>query len=269
MPSVEDLLSAARVVSVLMAVRFRGVQHREALLLEGPPGGGEFSPFMEYDDVEAARWLAAAVEAAWTGWPTPVRDAVPVNATVPAVGAAQVAGVLARFDGCTTAKVKVAEAGQSLADDVARVREVRAGRLMFDDRFIPPTLDAEASARLRGGLNDLVGRAEQRAEELALRAVEATDGGAERSEQDVIAPSRRVATRPRPRAQWRTEGIDNAWRPRCMGDHPHHSARDAQITGEQLREVPVARIDGRPIGEGVPGPVARRLQAAVGSRIPT
>jgi type VI secretion system ImpJ/VasE family protein len=62
---------------------------------------------------------------------------------------------------------------------VARVREVHNRRLMFDDRYIPPTLDKNAAARLRGAVSDILGRAEQRAEELALRAVEATDGGAE------------------------------------------------------------------------------------------
>lgn len=62
---------------------------------------------------------------------------------------------------------------------VARVREVHNRRLMFDDRFIPPTLDKDAAGRLRGAVIDIVGRVEQRAEELALRAVEATDGGAE------------------------------------------------------------------------------------------
>ena len=91
------------VVSIPMVVPFRGVTHREALLLRGPAGWGEFSPFLEYDDAEASRWLAAALEAATTGWPAPVRDRVPVNATVPAVPASQVAGVLARFPGCTTA----------------------------------------------------------------------------------------------------------------------------------------------------------------------
>jgi type VI secretion system protein ImpJ len=50
---------------------------------------------------------------------------------------------------------------------------------MFDDRYIPPCQDIRASARLKGGLSDILGRAEQRADELALRAVEATDGGAE------------------------------------------------------------------------------------------
>lgn len=62
---------------------------------------------------------------------------------------------------------------------IARVREVQNKRLMFDDRFIPPTLDIDAALRLRGAVTDIIGRAEQRAEELALRAVEATDGGAE------------------------------------------------------------------------------------------
>lgn len=120
-----------------MRVPFRGVLHREALLLRGPAGWGEFSPFLEYDDDEAARWLAAALEAANVGWPQPVRARVPVNATIPAVPAADVASVLARFPGCTTAKIKVAQAGQSLGDDVDRVAAVRealghAGKLRVD-----------------------------------------------------------------------------------------------------------------------------------------
>lgn len=118
-------LSEVHVVSVPMAVPFRGVTTREALLLRGPAGWGEFSPFLEYDDAESARWLAAAIEASQVGWPAPVREAVPVNATVPAVPADQVPAVLARFPGCTTAKVKVAQAGQALRDDVDRVAAVR------------------------------------------------------------------------------------------------------------------------------------------------
>jgi O-succinylbenzoate synthase len=114
------------VVTIPMRVPFRGVLHREALLFQGPAGWGEFSPFLEYDDVESSRWLAAAVEAATVGWPSPVRQQVPVNATVPAVAASEVASVLARFPGCTTAKVKVAQAGQSLRDDLDRVAAVRS-----------------------------------------------------------------------------------------------------------------------------------------------
>ncbi|SOC56395.1 o-succinylbenzoate synthase [Ornithinimicrobium cerasi] len=127
-PTPDELLAAAHVVTLPMRVRFRGVTEREAVLLSGPAGWAEWAPFPEYADADAARWLAAAVELGWGDVPPPVRPDVGVNATVPAVAAAEVEGVLARFDGCRTAKVKVAEPGQSLADDVARVVEVR--RLM-------------------------------------------------------------------------------------------------------------------------------------------
>ena len=104
---------------------------------KGPEGWTEFSPFLEYDDPESSTWLAAAIEYGWAPQPAPLRDAIPVNATVPAVDAASVAGELARFDGCRTAKVKVAEPGQRLSDDVARVRAVRdamgpEGRIRVD-----------------------------------------------------------------------------------------------------------------------------------------
>ena len=113
------------VVAIPMRVPFRGTTVREALLLQGPVGWGEFAPFPEYDDAEAARWLAAALESARSPWPAAVRDRVPVNATVPAVPADRVGSVLARFPGCTTAKVKVAQAGQALSDDLSRVAAVR------------------------------------------------------------------------------------------------------------------------------------------------
>ncbi|KQX66162.1 o-succinylbenzoate synthase [Angustibacter sp. Root456] len=137
LPDLDALLAAAHVVSLPMRVRFRSITTREAVVLQGPHGWGEFSPFVEYDDAEAARWLAAGVESAWSPPVSRVRDAVPVNATVPAVPAADVAAVLERFDGCRTAKVKVAEPGQSLADDVVRVGEVRrllgpTGRVRVD-----------------------------------------------------------------------------------------------------------------------------------------
>lgn len=125
LPPLGQLLDGMRVVSLPLRIRFRGVDHREAVLLRGPAGWGEFGPFLEYDTAESSRWLAAAVEAAWEGWPAPVRETVPVNATLPAVPAADVAAVLARYDGCTTVKVKVAEPGQTAADDVDRVAAVR------------------------------------------------------------------------------------------------------------------------------------------------
>ncbi len=125
LPSLADLSESLRVVSIPMRVRFRGITVREVGVIRGPAGCGEFGPFLEYRPDEAARWLAAAVESAYAGWPAPVRDTIPVNATVPAVPGAEVASVVARFDGCATAKVKVAERGQALADDLDRVAAVR------------------------------------------------------------------------------------------------------------------------------------------------
>jgi O-succinylbenzoate synthase len=108
-----------------MRVKFRGIMERETLLLRGPLGWGEFCPFPEYDDDESSRWLAAALEAGWLGFPSPLRDSIPVNATVPAVAAERVPEVLARFGRVDAVKIKVAERGQELADDVARVHAVR------------------------------------------------------------------------------------------------------------------------------------------------
>ncbi|ANY10197.1 o-succinylbenzoate synthase [Pseudonocardia sp. HH130630-07] len=107
-----------------MTTRFRGITVREGLLLPGPAGWGEFCPFTEYDDAEAVAWLAAAREAADDGWPEPVRDRVPVNATVPAVGPEHAQRIV-RDSGCRTAKVKVADPGGSLAEDEERVAAVR------------------------------------------------------------------------------------------------------------------------------------------------
>jgi len=125
-PDLPELLASAVPVGLPMRVRFRGVDVRETVLFRGPAGWGEFGPFPEYDDAEASRWLAAGLASAWGAWPEPVRDAVEINATVPAVGPDRVADVLAGFDGCRTVKVKVAERGQTLDNDVARVAEVRA-----------------------------------------------------------------------------------------------------------------------------------------------
>ncbi|KXW64314.1 O-succinylbenzoate synthase [Mycolicibacterium phlei DSM 43072] len=113
-------------VALPMRVRFRGITVREVALIDGPAGWGEFGAFLEYEPPEAAHWLASALEAAYQPAPAAHRDRIPINATVPAVAAAEVPGVLARFPGARTAKVKVAEPGQTLADDVARVNAVRA-----------------------------------------------------------------------------------------------------------------------------------------------
>ncbi|MDN5896010.1 MAG: o-succinylbenzoate synthase [Nocardioides sp.] len=112
------------VYSIPLRTRFRGITVREGMLLEGPGGWGEWSPFLEYDVPEVEPWLRCAEEAAAGDWPAPVRGGVPVNVTVPAVGAER-AHEIARAGGCATAKVKVAERGQTLGDDLARVEAVR------------------------------------------------------------------------------------------------------------------------------------------------
>jgi o-succinylbenzoate synthase len=121
---VADLLPIVRAFAIPMPVRFRGTTLREGALLHGPAGWGEFSPFPEYGPRECARWLACAVEAALLGWPAPLRENVPVNVTVPAVGPEQ-AHAIVSGSACRTAKVKVAEPGQRPADDIARVAAVR------------------------------------------------------------------------------------------------------------------------------------------------
>jgi O-succinylbenzoate synthase len=125
-PPLDDLLDRLHVVSLPMRVHFRGITVREIALIDGPAGWGEFGAFLEYQPPEAAYWLAAGIEAAYSEPPSPLRDRIAINATVPAVGAGEVPDVLARFPGARTAKVKVAEPGQSLADDVLRVNAVRA-----------------------------------------------------------------------------------------------------------------------------------------------
>jgi o-succinylbenzoate synthase len=114
----------ARVYSLPMRTRFRGIDVRDGMLLRGPAGWGEFSPFWDYDVAESRRWWAAAREAAVDGWPEPVRASVPVNVTVPAVDAER-AHAIVTASGCRTAKVKVAEPGQTAAEDLARVEAVR------------------------------------------------------------------------------------------------------------------------------------------------
>ncbi len=113
------------VFSIPLRTRFRGITVREGMLLRGPAGWGEFSPFLEYDAAVAAPWLACAREAADLGWPAPVRASVPVNVTVPACGPERAREIVRASAGCRTAKVKVAEPGQPPGEDEARLEAVR------------------------------------------------------------------------------------------------------------------------------------------------
>jgi O-succinylbenzoate synthase len=123
-------------VRIPMIVRFRRVTWREAVLLEGPAGWGEFSPFPDYPPSTTSRWLASALESAVAARPAPVRASIPVNVTVPALPPDQ-AYQLVTESQCRTAKVKIAEPGESRDMDLARVAAVRdalgpEGRLRVD-----------------------------------------------------------------------------------------------------------------------------------------
>ena len=126
-PPLDDLLDRLHVVALPMRVRFRGIMVREVALIDGPAGWGEFGAFLEYEPPEAAHWLAAGIEAAYSEPPSPLSRPHPDQRhrarrrrrlRCPTCWPA--------FPGARTAKVKVAEPGQSLADDVARVNAVRA-----------------------------------------------------------------------------------------------------------------------------------------------
>lgn len=145
-----------RVFAIPMRTRFRGVTRREGALVHGRAGWGEFSPFPEYGPAECARWLAAALEAADEGWPEPRRTRIPVNVTVPAVSP-EAAHAIVRASGCRTAKVKVAEPGQSDGDDLARVEAVRdalgpGGRVRVDANG---AWDVETAVRMLRALGEL------------------------------------------------------------------------------------------------------------------
>ena len=125
MTHLHDLLESAVPFALPLARTFRGLDVREGVLIPGPCGWGEFAPFDDYSDEAAARWLTAAIEAAFDERPQAVRDSILVNAIIPMCDA-QDAALMTReavARGCTTIKVKVGSA--DVADDIARVAAIR------------------------------------------------------------------------------------------------------------------------------------------------
>jgi o-succinylbenzoate synthase len=119
----QQLLDTLRVIALPMKTNFRGISVREVALIQGPHGWGEFSPFLEYDDVESAPWLASAIEAATTPKPKLYRTSVAVNGTIPALNdPIDLQRIVESFPGVTTFKVKV---DNDLAEDLARVNVIR------------------------------------------------------------------------------------------------------------------------------------------------
>ena len=122
--------------TIPMTTRFRGITERDGLLLHGPAGWAEFSPFWDYDAAESAAWLRAALADATAARPAPRREEIAVNATIPVVPAV-LAHRIATVGGARTAKIKVADPTSSLAEDTERVEAVRdalgpTGRIRID-----------------------------------------------------------------------------------------------------------------------------------------
>ena len=111
------------VLSIPLRNKFRGITVREVALFQGEHGWSEFGPFLEYDDQEAVTWMRAALEAAHQPWPTLYRNRIPINATLAIVEADQVAGILQRFPGATTVKIKVDdfEKGSKVVEEVLNI----------------------------------------------------------------------------------------------------------------------------------------------------
>ncbi len=144
-------MTGPRTYAIGMRTRFRGIDERQGMVWRGAVGWGEWSPFLDYDGDELVPWWRAAVEAAEQGWPEPLRSSIPVNSTIPALPPEQ-AHALAAAAGCRTAKVKVAERGQGLAEDLARVEAVRDalgpdGRVRVDANGGWTTDEAETAVR--------------------------------------------------------------------------------------------------------------------------
>jgi O-succinylbenzoate synthase len=123
-PLRERGIEDARVWSIPMTTRFRGITSRDGVVLRGPAGWAEFSPFWDYAAAESAAWLRCALAEATEPRPAPVRERIDVNATIPVVPAV-LAHRLATVGGARTAKVKVADAASSLSEDLERLEAVR------------------------------------------------------------------------------------------------------------------------------------------------
>jgi len=124
-PRLSSLVAASRVVSIPLRTKFRGITERELLVFEGPNGFSEWAAFPEYSDEEAAAWMSAAIEWGFGNLPIPKRPSVPVNAILPAVAPQDIAKILTRAGKFTTVKIKTAEKGQGISDDLARILEVQ------------------------------------------------------------------------------------------------------------------------------------------------
>ena len=121
--TLEEALASLRVLALPMRTTFRSLNVRETALIKGESGWGEFAPFVEYSDQESLPWLESAIEAADKPLSPALREAIPINATVPASNnEAEIEQILSWYPGVDTVKIKV---GTGIKEDLARIQEVR------------------------------------------------------------------------------------------------------------------------------------------------
>ncbi|MFT4148294.1 MAG: o-succinylbenzoate synthase [Micrococcaceae bacterium] len=137
-----EIMETLHIVSLKLEVPFRNITTREIALWEGPSGWAEFPPFLEYTPTQCVPWFQSALEASHGPLFKAEHDFIPVNGTIPAISATEVPDVIKLFPGVKAFKIKVAQRGQTLHDDLARIRAV--------ERAVP-----EAAIRLdaNGGWN--------------------------------------------------------------------------------------------------------------------
>jgi O-succinylbenzoate synthase len=123
MISLSQILDSLSVIQLPMRSKFRGITNREIALFKGENSWGEFSPFLEYDDLESASWLRSGIESA-SGEEFPVnREWIAINGTIPATDSeAEIASLIESYNGAPVFKVKV---GSDLREDLVRLARVR------------------------------------------------------------------------------------------------------------------------------------------------
>jgi O-succinylbenzoate synthase len=129
-----QILETLRVAQLSMRSKFRGITTREVALFEGPAGWGEFSPFLEYDDIESANWLKSSVEAATVNNFPSYRSSIKINGTIPATDSAEeIEKLITSYPGAEVFKVKV---GTNTDSDLTGLKLVKkfapAAKLRID-----------------------------------------------------------------------------------------------------------------------------------------
>ena len=101
------MLEDLQVLAIPTKTNFRGINLREVVIFRGPFGYSEFSPFIEYSNIESTNWMRAALEAAYKPKPELKQKTVKINATLPKVDLDKVKNILNLYPGAKTIKIKV------------------------------------------------------------------------------------------------------------------------------------------------------------------